>query len=40
MNHFAKVMVLDLCPSLAAQAEERVKRHPGWGDFVEVGGRK
>ena len=42
LNHFAKVMVLDLCPSLAAQAEERVKRHPGWSDFVEVrlGGKK
>ncbi|GAB5031040.1 sam-dependent methlyltransferase [Nannochloropsis oceanica] len=36
LNHFAKVMVLDLCPSLAAQAEERVKRHPGWSSFVQV----
>lgn len=36
LSHFGKVTVLDLCPSLAAQAQERVKHHLGWEKFVHV----
>ena len=33
-----QVVVLDLCPSLAQQAEKRVQRHAdwGWGSIVKV----
>lgn len=38
LNHFGKVVVLDLCPSLAEQAKARVARHADWGwdTFVSV----
>ena len=35
LNHFSKVIVLDLCPSLAEEARARNKKN-GWSDFVDV----
>lgn len=35
LNHFGKVTVLDLCPALAEQATQRVKKN-GWEKFVHV----
>ena len=36
LNHWKKVFVLDLCPSLVKTAQERVNSHAGWNDFVTV----
>lgn len=36
LNHFGKVVVLDLCPSLVKTAQARVDSHPGWSDFCQV----
>lgn len=35
MNHFSKVVVLDLCPSLVETAKRRVHNR-GWNSFVDV----
>lgn len=36
LNHWGKVVVLDLCPSLVKTAQARIDSHEGWGDFCEV----
>ena len=36
LNHWKRVVVLDLCPSLVKTAQERVNSHPGWNTFVQV----
>ena len=36
LNHWGKVYVLDLCPSLVKTAQQRVDSHSGWSDFVQV----
>jgi S-adenosylmethionine-diacylgycerolhomoserine-N-methlytransferase len=35
LNHWSKVVVLDLCPSLVKTAQKRVDEH-GWSSFVDV----
>jgi len=35
LNHWGKVVVLDLCPSLLEQARKRVEEN-GWTEFVDV----
>ena len=36
LNHWSKVVILDLCPSLCATAKKRVQNHEGWNDIVDV----
>lgn len=36
LQHWSKVVVLDLCPSLVETAKRRVHTHNGWSSFVSV----